>query len=273
MHFSPAGISPAHPLTTPQHPSINIQESVFTRIALSPYHPDYTHCLLTIYDPNLRSALPLHTLFVLPPSPPLSQSSSQAIVDLREQLLILPGDALLAAAFVSYSGCFSKRFRKQLLTRTFLPYLKGEITASKGRVPLSQGADPLTILTSEAERAVWARQHLPTDRVSVENGAIVCNCARWPLLIDPQLQGEHFDSFPPLPLPPSIHPSTHPSIHTCMHTFVPSLTTLSSLPSILSPISSTLYTLISASSPCRPLSKHFCSSSLPVPFDNGYLDP
>jgi len=113
----------------------------------------------------------------------------QSILDLKAQLLILPGDALLAAAFVSYSGCFSKRFRQQLLDSTFLPYLKGELGISKGGVPLSEGADPLTILTTEAERAVWARHHLPTDRVSVENGAIVCNCARWPLLIDPQLQG------------------------------------------------------------------------------------
>ena len=28
-------------------------------------------------------------------------------------------------------------------------------------------------VTSEAERAVWAGDNLPTDRVSVENGAIV----------------------------------------------------------------------------------------------------
>lgn len=111
-------------------------------------------------------------------------------MDLQAQLLILPGDALLAAAFVSYSGCFSKRFRKQLLENNFLPYLKGELGVSKGGVQLSEGADPLKILTSEAERAVWASDHLPTDRVSVENGAIVCNCARWPLLIDPQLQGD-----------------------------------------------------------------------------------
>jgi dynein heavy chain len=30
---------------------------------------------------------------------------------------------------------------------------------------------------------------LPADRISLENGAILSNCNRWPLLIDPQLQG------------------------------------------------------------------------------------
>lgn len=27
------------------------------------------------------------------------------------------------------------------------------------------------------------------DRISVENGAVICNCKRWPLIIDPQGQG------------------------------------------------------------------------------------
>ena len=30
---------------------------------------------------------------------------------------------------------------------------------------------------------------LPADRISMENGAIITNGQRWPLIIDPQLQG------------------------------------------------------------------------------------
>ena len=59
----------------------------------------------------------------------------------------------------------------------------------RGCAPLRQVRDPLYLLSSEAERAVWASQNLPTDRVSVANGCIASNCARWPLMIDPQLQG------------------------------------------------------------------------------------
>ena len=66
----------------------------------------------------------------------------QSIVELRAKLDILPGDLLLATAFVSYSGCFSKRFREQLLSDTYLPYLTGAVPAAKGGVPLSVGRPP-----------------------------------------------------------------------------------------------------------------------------------
>jgi hypothetical protein len=49
--------------------------------------------------------------------------------------------------------------------------------------------NPLAVLTTDAQIAVWNSEGLPDDRVSVENGCIVTNTARWPLLIDPQLQG------------------------------------------------------------------------------------
>eukprot|EP01051_Picozoa_sp_SAG22_P001097 SAG22_NODE_38_length_26325_cov_107.302067_35_plen_73_part_00 len=56
-------------------------------------------------------------------------------------------------------------------------------------VPRTDGITPLDILTTEAEKAVWNNEKLPNDAVSLENGAIICNSARWPLMIDPQLQG------------------------------------------------------------------------------------
>merc|ERR1719230_2413237 len=55
--------------------------------------------------------------------------------------------------------------------------------------PGSAPPDPLKVLTTDAQIASWNTELLPADRVSTENGSIVNSCARWPLMIDPQLQG------------------------------------------------------------------------------------
>jgi hypothetical protein len=50
-------------------------------------------------------------------------------------------------------------------------------------------ADPLSLLVDDALVASWTRQGLPSDPTSVQNGTILTNSERWPLMMDPQLQG------------------------------------------------------------------------------------
>ena len=102
---------------------------------------------------------------------------------------LLTGDVLLASAFISYVGPFTKTFRDKLMDGLFTPFLHNEFAAFEGTTPLSESSDCLKILTDAAEVAGWNSDGLPADRVSSENGAIVCNSSRWPLMIDPQLQG------------------------------------------------------------------------------------
>ena len=45
------------------------------------------------------------------------------------------------------------------------------------------------MLTDNAQIAQWQNEGLPSDRMSTENATILTNCERWPLMIDPQLQG------------------------------------------------------------------------------------
>ena len=59
----------------------------------------------------------------------------------------------------------------------------------KFKIPMSPDTNPLSILTDEATIAGWNNQKLPADRVSTENGAILTSSERYPLIIDPQLQG------------------------------------------------------------------------------------
>ena len=48
---------------------------------------------------------------------------------------------------------------------------------------------PIPHPRSDATKARWANEGLPTDPLSVENGAIMSAASRWSLMIDPQLQG------------------------------------------------------------------------------------
>jgi dynein heavy chain len=45
------------------------------------------------------------------------------------------------------------------------------------------------MLVDDADIATWNNEGLPSDRMSTENATILTNCDRWPLMIDPQLQG------------------------------------------------------------------------------------
>ena len=47
----------------------------------------------------------------------------------------------------------------------------------------------MSLLTDEAVIANWNNEGLPSDRMSTENATILSNCQRWPLMVDPQLQG------------------------------------------------------------------------------------
>ena len=97
----------------------------------------------------------------------------------------IPGDVLLITAFVSYVGCFGRRYRQELLETKWLAYLK----AQANPIPITEDLDPLSLLTDDATIAGWQNEGLPSDRMSTENATILTNCERWPLMIDPQLQG------------------------------------------------------------------------------------
>jgi dynein heavy chain len=112
---------------------------------------------------------------------------SEGIGALTSEREVLVGDVLLACAFISYLAPFTKPFRDELIRDHWMPYLQK--AANGAPVPMSASADPLKMLASEADMALWNNQGLPADVVSCQNAAIVHTAARYPLLIDPQLQG------------------------------------------------------------------------------------
>ncbi|KAM8836943.1 LOW QUALITY PROTEIN: dynein axonemal heavy chain 9 [Spinachia spinachia] len=108
---------------------------------------------------------------------------AEAVHIFQKQERTLCGDVLLITLFISYLGYFTKCYRlKQstasTATRTmFVP------------IPVTPDLDPLTMLTDDADIAAWQIEGLPADRMSTENATILTSCQRWPLMVDPQLQG------------------------------------------------------------------------------------
>ena len=104
------------------------------------------------------------------------------IESLKEQQALLPGDVMVSASFIAYIGPFNEAFRARM-RETWLADMLGR------SIPSSDVIDPVGMLADEAAIAGWQSEGLPSDRLSVENGAILNNCTRWPLIVDPQLQG------------------------------------------------------------------------------------
>jgi len=109
----------------------------------------------------------------------------ETVTNLKAKMLVLPGDCMLTTAFLSYCGCFSKDYRTVMYDEVWMPF----ITKQAKPVPITENLDPLDLLTDPAMVAGWQNDHLPADRVSTENAAILTNAKRWPLIIDPQEQG------------------------------------------------------------------------------------
>ncbi|XP_021550173.1 LOW QUALITY PROTEIN: dynein axonemal heavy chain 9 [Neomonachus schauinslandi] len=110
---------------------------------------------------------------------------AEAVQNFRHQESKLCGDIVLTTAFVSYLGFFTKRYRQSLMDGTWRPYL----SRLEVPIPVTPTLDPLRMLTDDADVAAWQNQGLPADRMSTENATILLSCERWPLMVDPQLQG------------------------------------------------------------------------------------
>ena len=50
---------------------------------------------------------------------------AESVANFKEQEKTLPGDVLLTTAFVSYMGCFTRKYRDNLMNGKWLPFLKG----------------------------------------------------------------------------------------------------------------------------------------------------
>ena len=77
------------------------------------------------------------------------------------------------------------------------PYDRRSHRSTQGNVNASGSElkDDMKVLVDDALVAGWVREGLPSDPTSVQNGTILTNSERWPLMLDPQLQGANITDY------------------------------------------------------------------------------
>lgn len=95
------------------------------------------------------------------------------------------GDALMAAAFLSYAGPFETSYRTTLMS-IWTKAVKSQ------KLPCTDNFSFVTFLSKATDVRDWNIQGLPKDDFSTENGVISTRGSRWPLMIDPQGQANRW---------------------------------------------------------------------------------
>ncbi|XP_077435277.1 dynein axonemal heavy chain 7 isoform X3 [Vanacampus margaritifer] len=93
----------------------------------------------------------------------------------------LTGDILISAGIVAYLGAFTSSFRQEQIEEWSNQCKEKEIPSS-GNMTLTTSLGELVKIRA------WTIAGLPTDGFSIDNGIIISNARRWPLMIDPQGQ-------------------------------------------------------------------------------------
>ncbi|KAL7866083.1 hypothetical protein SRHO_G00113300 [Serrasalmus rhombeus] len=106
---------------------------------------------------------------------------SETALHLGELYNNLTGDILISASIVAYLGAFTSSYR-QIATDEWIGLCKAR------EIPCSKNVSLMHTLGEPVKIRSWTIAGLPSDSFSIDNGIIISNARRWPLMIDPQGQ-------------------------------------------------------------------------------------
>ncbi|XP_063473624.1 dynein axonemal heavy chain 6 isoform X8 [Symphalangus syndactylus] len=109
----------------------------------------------------------------------------ESIQKFEEEISNITGNVFIAAACVAYYGAFTAQYRQSLIECWIQDCQSLEI-------PIDPSFSLVNILGDPYEIRQWNTDGLPRDLVSTENGVLVTQGRRWPLMIDPQGQANHW---------------------------------------------------------------------------------
>ncbi|KAJ3012302.1 Dynein heavy chain 7, axonemal [Thoreauomyces humboldtii] len=112
---------------------------------------------------------------------------TQTASDLQKQYIALTGDVLVASGMVAYLGAFTKAYRDECV-------IGWTRTCKEKKIPCSD-TDAIKLASVLGDPIMireWILTGLPNDSFSIDNGVMISNAHRWPLMIDPQGQANRW---------------------------------------------------------------------------------
>ncbi|KAG7241312.1 hypothetical protein INR49_025754, partial [Caranx melampygus] len=102
-----------------------------------------------------------------------------------QEIINVVGNVFIAAACVAYYGAFTSHYRQMLIDQWMTQ-------CQELNIPISNSFSLINILGDPFIIRQWNTEGLPRDTVSTENGILVTEGRRWPLMIDPQDQANRW---------------------------------------------------------------------------------
>ncbi|XP_035294723.1 dynein heavy chain 7, axonemal isoform X2 [Cricetulus griseus] len=106
---------------------------------------------------------------------------SNSALELGQLYINLTGDILISSGVVAYLGAFTSNYRQNQTKEWSDSCKERDIPCSDDYSLMGTLGEAVTIRT-------WNIAGLPSDSFSIDNGIIIMNARRWPLMIDPQGQ-------------------------------------------------------------------------------------
>uniref|UniRef100_A0A8C5QX10 Dynein axonemal heavy chain 7 n=1 Tax=Leptobrachium leishanense TaxID=445787 RepID=A0A8C5QX10_9ANUR len=106
---------------------------------------------------------------------------NQTAAELGQLYINLTGDILISSGIVAYQGAFTSSYR-QMQTKEWTSVCRSK------NIHCSEDFSLASTLGEPVKIRAWTIAGLPSDSFSIDNGIIISNARRWPLMIDPQGQ-------------------------------------------------------------------------------------
>ena len=105
--------------------------------------------------------------------------------DLENKFIALTGDVLISSGIIAYLGAFTKAYRDECVNQWIA-------LCRERNIPCSDTVSLYAILADPVKVRSWILSGLPNDSFSIDNGVMITNSRRWPLMIDPQGQANRW---------------------------------------------------------------------------------